>query len=311
MAWGFLFCMNSIGIVGLGTLGGAIARGLHRARPDLEILATSRGSSALPAFVTPCASNAELAARARSILLCVKPAQAADVLQEIAPAAAPDACVLSACAAVPLNAIQEALGARRVARVMPNIACEFNEGFTAIAFGESWDRSSREDVLALFASLGEAIALDERHFDAATALSGCGPAYVCVIIEALSDAGVKEGLPREIARAMAVQTLLGSTVLLRSLNEHPAVVRDRVTTPGGCTIEALTQLEEGRLRATLIAAVTAAAAKSAQLAMLAKRPMSHVPPNPVQRDGVAVQTIGERVDFVPVVDQHNGQLPVQ
>ena len=120
--------------------------------------------------------------------------------------------------------------------------------------------------------------MDERHFHAVTALSGCGPAYVCVITEALSDAGVKAGLPRDVARAMAVQTLLGSTVLLRNLNEHPAAVRDRVTTPGGCTIDALTQLEEGRFRATLIAAVTTAAAKSAQLA---QRPVSHVPPNAV------------------------------
>jgi pyrroline-5-carboxylate reductase len=260
--------MNSIGIIGLGTLGGAIARGLARVHPGLDILATSRGTSALPSFVTPCADNAELAARTKMILLCVKPQQARNVLGEIAPAVSPDACVLSACAAVPLSALQEALPIERIARVMPNIACEFNEGFTAIAFGDSFDRGSREEVLALFASLGEAIALDERHFDAVTALSGCGPAYVCVITEALSDAGVKAGLPRGVSRAMAVQTLLGSTVLLRNLNEHPAAVRDRVTTPGGCTIDALTQLEEGRLRATLIAAVTAAAAKSAQLGTL-------------------------------------------
>lgn len=270
--------MNSIGIIGLGTLGGAIARGLARVHPDLEIYATTRGTNALPSLVTHCQSNAELSKRTRTMLLCVKPPQAAEVLNEIAPAATADHRILSTCAGMPLRALQEAAGDARVACVMPNIACEFNEGFTGIAFGDSWDTGSREEVLELFASLGEAIALDERHFHAVTALSGCGPAYVCVITEALSDAGVKAGLPRDVARAMAVQTLLGSTVLLRNLNEHPAAVRDRVTTPGGCTIDALTQLEEGRFRATLIAAVTTAAAKSAQLA---QRPMSHVPPNAV------------------------------
>jgi pyrroline-5-carboxylate reductase len=258
--------MNDIGIIGLGTLGNALARGLHRALPELEIFATTRGSSALPEFVTRCASNTELVRNTNTVLLCVKPAQAKAILAEIAPALGPEHQVISACAAVSLDVLAQALpNVERVARAMPNIACEFNEGITGVAFGSNWDAGAREGVLRLFLSLGEAIALDERHFDAVTAISGCGPAYVCVITEALSDAGVKAGLPRDVARMMAVQMLLGSTLLIRNLGEHPAAIRDRVATPGGCTIDALTQLEEGRLRATLIAAVTTAAAKSAAL----------------------------------------------
>ncbi len=258
--------MNTIGIIGLGTLGNALARGLHRVQPGLQILATTRGTSRLPDFVTPCASNTALVSAASTVILCVKPTQARGVLEEIAPAVTAEHAVISTCAAFSLEALGAALTTtNRIARAMPNIACEFNEGVTAIAFAQTWAQEKRKSIMLLFASLGDALELEERHFDAVTALSGCGPAYVCVITEALSDAGVKAGLPRDVARRMAVQTLLGSTVLLRSVDEHPAAIRDRVTTLGGCTIDALTQLEEGRFRATLIAAVTTAAAKSAAL----------------------------------------------
>ncbi|HKU66704.1 MAG TPA: pyrroline-5-carboxylate reductase [Candidatus Baltobacteraceae bacterium] len=267
---GLLHFLNNIGIIGLGTLGTALARGWHRVRPDLHIFATTRSTS-LPAFVTPCASNAELASRAQTLLLCVKPQQAAGVLDEIAPALTPHHRVISTCTGVLLAALAAAVPpSSLVARAMPNIPCEFNEGVTALGFTAAWPGEQREELLRLFALLGDAVALDERHFDAVTALSGCGPAYLCVITEALSDAGVKAGLPRDVARRLSVQTLLGSAVLLRSVDEHPAAVRDRVTTPGGCTIDALTRLEEGGLRATLIAAVTTAAAKSAALSRYAQ-----------------------------------------
>lgn len=306
--------MNDIGIIGLGTLGNALARGLHRALPGLEIFATTRGSSELPSFVTACASNTQLVRSTQTVLLCVKPQQASAIVEEIAPALGAEHQVISACAAVPLDVLAQALPhVGLIARVMPNIACEFNEGITGVAFGPNWEGSAREGVLRLFSTLGEAIAIEERHFDAVTAISGCGPAYVCVITEALSDAGVKAGLPREVARMMAVQMLLGSTVLIRNLGEHPAAIRDRVATPGGCTIDALTQLEEGRFRATLIAAVSTAAAKSAALsagALTREGPAANVPPRTVQRDAPAAQTIGEDVDFVAAINQHDGQLPV-
>lgn len=270
--------MNDIGIIGLGTLGSAIARGLHRAMPHVRTYATTR-TSAVPRAVTRCASNADLAARTRTIVLCVKPPQAREVLRELAPVLTRDHRLISTCAGVPLERLGEVLPPQvRIARAMPNIACEYNEGVSALAFAPGWTAHEREDVLHLFGALGDALPLEQRHFDAVTALGGCGPAYVCMIAEALGDAGIKAGLPRDVARRMAVQTLLGSSVLLRSEKEHPAVIRDRVTTPGGCTIEALAQLEAAGLRAALIAAVSAAAAKSACLASACEMPLADVPP---------------------------------
>lgn len=258
--------MNTIGIIGLGTLGQALARGFHRAVPTMDILATTREKPVSLPFVTPCASNEDLAARANTILLCVKPEKAAAVLTALAPALTPQHRIVSACAGLSLEALGRMLApGQAIARAMPNITCEFNEGMTGIAFGSSWPHEEQQALLQLFTRVGQVVPVEERHFDAVTALSGCGPAYVCVIAEAFSDAGVKAGLPRDVSRLMAVQTLLGSTLLLRNVDEHPAAIRDRVTTPGGCTIDALTRLEEGGVRATLIAAVMTAAEKSAAL----------------------------------------------
>jgi pyrroline-5-carboxylate reductase len=302
--------MNSIGIIGFGTLGGALARGFHRVLPNIEIFATKR-SGELPPFVTRCASSAEVVSRTATVLLCVKPQQAWTVLAEIAPSLTPAHQLISTCAALPLASLRSAVPQGvRVVRAMPNIACQFNEGITGVAFDEGAAEADRTAVLTLFAALGEVVGVDEAGFDAVTAIGGCGPAYVCVIIEALSDAGVKAGLRRDVSRKLALQTVLGSATMLRALDEHPAVIRDRVATPGGCTIDALVQLEEGRLRTTLINAVTAAAAKSAALSRLAQPPVRHVPPSAGERDALVAQPIGENVDFASVVDKLDGELPV-
>ncbi len=167
--------MNDIGIIGLGTLGSAIARGLRRVLPRLRIFATTR-TSALPHDVTRCASNADLAARTRTIVLCVKPVHVLAVLRELAPVLTRDHRVISTCAAVPLEVLAQVLPEHvRVARAMPNIACEFNEGVTALAFASGWTVSERGDVLELFGTLGDAVPLEQAHFDAVTALSGCVP----------------------------------------------------------------------------------------------------------------------------------------
>lgn len=264
-------------------MGGALARGLHRIAPAMRIFTTQRGAP-LPAFVTACASNAELAARSETILLCVKPRQAAGVLREIAPKITPRHRVISTCAAVTLRVLQRALPGTALARCMPNLACEFGAGISALAFGDAWTYGGRDETAALFESMGETFVLEERHFDAVTALSGCGPAYICVAIEALSEGGVRAGLPRAVSTAMAVQMVLGSAQLLKRAKEHPAAVRERVTTPGGCTIEALVELEERGFRAAIIAAVHAAARKSALLR--SEGPVCDVPPRAV--DGGAL-----------------------
>lgn len=259
--------MNSIGIIGLGTIGTAIAQGLHKARPELEILATRRSPGDSPAFVTFCRDNRELVKRASFVLLCVKPQQARNILKEIQPELRAGHVLVSTCAGVTMDAISEIIpNSPNVARAMPNVPCELNQGVTALAFSAHWQSESRDDVVQLFESLGKALVVEERHFDAVTAVSGCGPAYVCVIIEALTDAGVKQGLPRDAARVLVAQTLLGSSKLVLESDRHPAEIRDRVTTPGGCTIDALTALEDGKVRHALISAVVTAAAKSSALA---------------------------------------------
>jgi pyrroline-5-carboxylate reductase len=200
-------------------------------------------------------------------VLCVKPQQVRGVLEEIRSEISPEHVLISTCAGVSIDALQGGVPqTRNIARAMPNIACEINQGVTAICFSAKWERDDREDVVRLFDAIGKTVILDERHFDSVTAVSGCGPAYACVIIEALTDAGVKQGLPRDAARVLVAQTLVGSALMVLTSEKHPAQIRDRVTTPGGCTIDALTALEDGKLRSTLISAVGMAASKSSTLA---------------------------------------------
>ena len=246
--------METIGIIGFGTIGGAIARGLARSRADLQVFATRKNSIK------------EILARARTIIICVKPQQMRAVLAEMGPALRADHIIVSTAAGVSLEKIVGQLAQPAiVARAMPNISCELGQGMSALAFASGCSDEARRVVAHIFDLLGKTIELEERHFDAVTAISGCGPAYVCVIIEALTDGGVKQGLPRDAARLLVVQTLLGSAQLVLDSKEHPAAIRDRVTTPGGCTIDALAELEAGRLRNTLISAVASATRKSVGL----------------------------------------------
>ncbi|MGZ3508642.1 MAG: pyrroline-5-carboxylate reductase [Vulcanimicrobiaceae bacterium] len=258
--------MTTIGIIGLGTIGTAIADGLHQALPDMKILGTRRRREGMPSFVEPCEDNRELVRRARVVLLCVKPQQLPAIADEVRPELTPDHLLISTSAGVTLAHLARHTGSSvKIARAMPNIPCQVREGITALSFSNAWSDEQRESVVTLFEAIGKTVIVDEQLFDAVTALSGCGPAYVYVIIEALSDAGVKQGLPRDVARLLAAQTLLGSARLVLTSHLHPAELRDRVTTPAGCTIDALTRLEDGGLRSTLISAVAAAAERSAAL----------------------------------------------
>ena len=258
--------MTTIGIIGLGTIGTAIADGLHQALPELKILGTRRRREGIPSYVEQCAENRELVARAQVILICVKPQQLPAIADEIRPELTREHLLVSTSAGVSLaNLARHTGSAAKIARAMPNIPCQVREGITALCFSNEWSDDQRASIVELFDAIGKTVVVEEQHFDAVTALSGCGPAYVYVIIEALSDAGVKQGLPRDVARLLAAQTLLGSARLVLTSHVHPAELRDRVTTPAGCTIDALTRLEDGKLRSTLISAVSAAAERSAAL----------------------------------------------
>jgi pyrroline-5-carboxylate reductase len=156
-------------------------------------------------------------------------------------------------------------GRAAVVRAMPNTPCLIGEGMTVFCAGPGAGGEQLKIAERIFGTVGKAVALEESLMDGVTGLSGCGPAYVYLVIEALSEAGVKVGLPRKTATLLAAQTLAGSARMVLERGEHPAALKDEVTTPAGCTIDGIMALEEGKLRVTLIKAVLAAAKRSRSL----------------------------------------------
>jgi pyrroline-5-carboxylate reductase len=210
--------------------------------------------------------NPRAVAGADLVLICLKPQQVKGFLHEVKRELRKDALVISAAASVTTSLIERELGhPLRVVRAMPNTPCLIRQGMTALAAGK---HASDEDVrLAedIFGSMGRTVVVDEKHMDAVTGLSASGPAYVYMIIESLAEAGVKLGLPRELSTELSAQTLLGASALVLHTGEHPAKLKDMVTTPAGCTIDGLLELEEGGLRVTLIKAVVRAAERAREL----------------------------------------------
>ncbi len=200
--------------------------------------------------------NRAAVAGAQIVLLCVKPQVLAQLLDEIAPALAPSTLVISIAASTTTSFIQQKLGKDiPVVRAMPNTPAQVGAAMTAVCAGPVAKPEHVETAKHLFESVGRALIVDEKHMDAITALSASGPAFVFVILESLAEAGVKVGLPREMATTLAAQTLYGSAQLALETGHHPALLKDAVTTPAGCTIEGLMELEKGGLRVTLMNAV--------------------------------------------------------
>jgi pyrroline-5-carboxylate reductase len=246
-----------VGIVGFGTLGQAVAAGLDGDARVERILSTTRRSN----------GNLSLAERADVVFLSVKPFQMERVVKEIAPALTPQKLVVTAAAAISTAQVEAWLGRADipVVRAMPNTPFRVGEGMTVLAAGSHATAEHLALARSLFESHGKTAIVEERLMDAVTGISGCGPAYMYVVIEALSDAGVKLGLPRETARLLVAQTMLGAAKLVLSSDAHPAALKDEVTTPAGCTIDGLMELEDGKLRHTLLRAAVAAAERSASL----------------------------------------------
>ncbi len=214
------------------------------------------------------------AATAQIVVLSIKPQIMSRVLDQVASAIRPDALVISIAAGVPVAAIQSRLaGGTRVVRAMPNTPALVDAGATALAKGEHALDSDLEEARKIFDAIGLTVVLEESQLDAVTGLSGSGPAYVFLILEALSDAGVKVGLSRRTSQLLAAQTLLGSAKLLLETNEHPGRLKDMVTSPGGTAITGLHTLEHGGVRTTLMNAVEAATRRSRELgeALLKKK----------------------------------------
>jgi pyrroline-5-carboxylate reductase len=243
---------------GLFSHGNLVATVAHEARAQL--LSRQFG-------IKVTTDNLQAVEFADVILLGVKPQQVAEVVRGIAPALQSGKLLISFAASVKTKAIEHAAGSDcPVIRAMPNTPAMMAAAVTAICRG----RYATDQQLALakqiFDSVGRTVIVDEKHMDAVTGLSGSGPAFLYIIIEALAEAGVNVGLPRDVATLLAAQTTFGAATMVLQTGSHPALLKDEVTTPAGCTVEGILELEEGGLRVTLIKAVKRATERARELA---------------------------------------------
>jgi pyrroline-5-carboxylate reductase len=264
---------KKIAFLGAGNMAGALVKGLIHAGAATpgEILCTDVRADRLAELekkhgVRISKDNVESARWADVVVLSTKPQVFDRLLPDVAKGVRPDALVVSIAAGVPIASMEAKLPAgTRVVRTMPNTPCLVDAGATALAAGTHATDADITLARAIFAAVGVTVVLDESLLDAVTGLSGSGPAYMFLIIEALADAGVKVGLHRDSALLLAAQTVLGSAKLLLDTGEHPGRLKDMVTSPGGTAIAGLHTLEAGGLRTTLINAVETATARSKQL----------------------------------------------
>lgn len=262
------------GFVGAGKMATALIKGMIRAGSAKaeSIVASDPDESARARLadetgIETLSSNAELAAKSDLIVLAIKPQAAASVLEELRPVVTPHHLIVSIAAGVALQALEDGLGEdRRLVRVMPNTPALVGEGASGYCLGRHALADDEAIVRRCLESVGGAYLVPERLLNAVTGLSGSGPAFVYIMIEALSDAGVRVGLPREIALALAARTVLGSAKMVLETKLHPGELKDQVTSPGGTTIAGIHALERGGIRAALIDAVEAATDRAAELA---------------------------------------------
>ena len=217
--------------------------------------------------------NCEAVKGADIVLLTIKPQTVAEVLQEIAPEIGAATLIVSVAASVPAGFVEQQLAAATsakrdkvpVVRAMPNTPAAVDCGMTAICGGTHAGPGHLEIARAMFDAVGRTIVLDEKHMDAVTGLSASGPAFAYIILESLAEGGVKVGLPRDVATLLAAQTMKGAASVVLETGDHPALLKDAVTTPAGCTIDGILELEEGKLRVTLIKAVVKATSRAGEL----------------------------------------------
>ncbi|MBK5259187.1 MAG: pyrroline-5-carboxylate reductase [Thermoanaerobaculia bacterium] len=263
---------KTIGFIGAGNMAEAMIRGLLRGG-DFAIaqIAASgpreeRMRELRDAYGIYATTDNKVPAASEIVVLSVKPQILSRVLDDVGSTISPDALVISIAAGIPVASIQSRLApGTRVVRAMPNTPALVDAAATAIARGEFASDSDLDEAKRIFDAIGTTVILDESLMDAVTGLSGSGPAYVFLILEALSDAGVKVGLSRRTSQLLAAQTVLGSAKMLLETNEHPGKLKDMVTSPGGTAITGLHTLENGGVRTTLMNAVEAATRRSREL----------------------------------------------
>jgi pyrroline-5-carboxylate reductase len=263
-----------VAVLGAGKMGGILLQAFLKQNlfaPD-QIHATVGHAERAIALSTQwgvdvSTNNLEAAKKADLILLGVKPFQVPGLIEEIRPALTTAKTLVSFAASVKTRAIEEAAGLEiAVIRAMPNTPSALGAGAAGLCRGRFVSTAQMELAERIFETVGRTVTVDEKHMDAVTGLSASGPAYIYIIIEALAEAGVKVGLSREIATQLAAQTTFGAAKMVLETGYHPALLKDAVTTPAGCTIDGILELEEGGLRVTLIKAVMRATERAKQLA---------------------------------------------
>ncbi len=263
-----------VAILGAGKMGGILLQAFLKNNllaPD-QILATVQHPERAVALsaqfgVEVTTDNLQAAEQADILLLGVKPMQISALVELIRPALNPAKLLLSIAASIKTRSIEDAAACElAVIRAMPNTPAMIAAGVTALCAGRFVADAQMAIAQRIFSTVGRTVVVDEKHMDAVTGLSGSGPAFLYIIIEALAEAGVNVGLPRDVATLLAAQTTYGSARMVLETGYHPALLKDQVTTPAGCTVDGILELEEGGLRVTLIKAVKRATQRAKELA---------------------------------------------
>ncbi|KAH9329556.1 hypothetical protein KI387_001664 [Taxus chinensis] len=260
-----------LGFIGAGKMAEAIARGLHSSgvfpssRMRTYHARLPRRESFSSFGVTLLPSNSKLVEECEVLILGVKPQMVKEVLVDVKPLFSKDKLLISIAAGVKLKDLEEWAGNARVVRVMPNTPCLVGETAAVMSLGDKATAEDESLVKTLFEAVGQIWTVKEKLLDAVTGLSGSGPAYIYLAIEAMADGGVAAGLPRDLALSLASKTVLGAAKMVIETKKNPGQLKDEVASPAGTTIAGIFELEKGGLRATLMSAVIAAAKRSEEL----------------------------------------------
>ncbi|KAG8053958.1 hypothetical protein GUJ93_ZPchr0001g32342 [Zizania palustris] len=261
-----------LGFIGPGNLAESIARGVvasgvlpasairtaaHR-RPERAVAFASLGAHIFD-------TNAQVLHDSDVIVISVKPQIVKQVLVELKPLLSEEKLLVSIAAGIKIDDLQEWSGQRRIIRVMPNTPSAVGQAASVMCLGEMATENDENRVKSLFSAIGKVWTAEEKYFDAVTGLSGSGPAYIFLAIEAMADGGVAAGLPRDLALGLASQTVLGAATMVNQTGKHPGQLKDQVTSPAGTTITGIQELEKGAFRGTLINAVVAATKRCREL----------------------------------------------
>jgi pyrroline-5-carboxylate reductase len=264
---------EQVGFIGAGKMATALAHGLCQAgfTTGDRIVASDVAEPARESFISQTgarvvATNVAVLDQSEIVVLAVKPQHFRQVLAELVGRVRPQHLLISIAAGVPLATMTELLGSQqRLVRVMPNTPCLVGVSASAYCLGGAASAEDGRLVSRMLSAVGLAFELPEQLLDSVTGLSGSGPAFVCLVVEALADGGVKMGLPRDVALKLAAQTVMGTAQMILETGQHPATLKDAVASPGGTTIAGLHELERGNLRGCLMNAVEAATLRSREL----------------------------------------------